>query len=193
MLSRQPAMEPTVGFLTVIEKDGAGWLGGYLVLNQRARPVEFHCTAPIKPNRAQEILYGPTLRPFVYGEQIGTTLIQKAKSKPQLIFTDTAPAMSARDLIKTPMGLVGLPTAKQPSEPGDINTSHRLDGAHSTTLSEPHWVYVQLGENEITLQPQHADDQALIVRHWTEMELQLDLSEPFERVHQALAEAYQDA
>ena len=86
MLSSQSRSEPTVGFLTIVENDDVGWLGGYLVLDRRARPVEFHCTVPIRPNRAQEILYGPTLRPFLYGEQIGTTLIQKAKSKTQLIF-----------------------------------------------------------------------------------------------------------
>ena len=65
---------PTIGFLTVVEHQETGLTGGYLVLNTLGRPVEFHCTAPLKTNRAQEILYGPTLRPFLYGEQIGQTL-----------------------------------------------------------------------------------------------------------------------
>ena len=53
--------KPALGFLTVVEHPQHGLFGGYLLLNHGGRPLEFHCTAPIKPNRAQEILYGPTL------------------------------------------------------------------------------------------------------------------------------------
>jgi hypothetical protein len=66
-----------IGFLTVVEHDLHGLFGGYLLLNETGRPLEFHCTAPVKPNRAQQILYGPTLKPFLYGEQIGATLVNK--------------------------------------------------------------------------------------------------------------------
>ena len=52
-----------------------------VLLNAAGRPLEFHCTAPIKPNRAQEILYGPTLESFLYGEQIGQTLIGQSNFK----------------------------------------------------------------------------------------------------------------
>ena len=61
---------PTVGFLTVQSFADVGLIGGYLLLNPLGRPLEFHCTAPVRPNRAQEILYGPTLAPYLYGEQI---------------------------------------------------------------------------------------------------------------------------
>ena len=63
--------QPALGFLTVLEHSQHGLMGGYLVLNISGRPLEFHCTAPIKPNRAQQILYGPTLEPYLFGEQIG--------------------------------------------------------------------------------------------------------------------------
>ena len=42
-----------------------------MLLNLAGRPLEFHCTAPVKPNRVQQILYGPSLQPYLYGEQIG--------------------------------------------------------------------------------------------------------------------------
>ena len=73
----------SLGFLTVIENDDLGLLGGYLLLNAAGRPLEFHCTAPVKPSRTQEILYGPTLKPFLYGEQIGQTLLTKSKLTPR--------------------------------------------------------------------------------------------------------------
>ena len=61
---------PAIGFLTVVTIPDQGLVGGYLVLNAAARPLEFHCTTPVRANRAQEILYGPTLRPYLFGEQI---------------------------------------------------------------------------------------------------------------------------
>ena len=85
-----------LGFLTVVEHQQYGLFGGYLLLNPAGRPLEFHCTAPIKPNRAQQILYGPTLESFLYGEQIGRTLLEKAKIEPSLVCTDRQPALAAR-------------------------------------------------------------------------------------------------
>ena len=63
--------KPALGFLTVIEHPQYGLFGGYLVLNTAGRPLEFHCTAPIKPNRAQQILYGPTLESFFTASRSG--------------------------------------------------------------------------------------------------------------------------
>ena len=58
-----------LGFLTVIECARDGFVGGLLILNQLGRPLEFHCSVPVRPNRAQEILYGPTLCGFLCGER----------------------------------------------------------------------------------------------------------------------------
>src|SRR5512137_623050 len=81
----------TIGFLTICERPELGIVGGYLVLNTAGRPLEFHCTVPVRPSRAQEILYGPTLKPFLYGEQIGRALIAKAVSQPLFVCTDVEP------------------------------------------------------------------------------------------------------
>src|SRR5688572_19430758 len=95
-----------LGFLTVIEQAELGLLGGYLVLNAAGRPLEFHCTAPVKPNRAQEILYGTTLQPFLYGEQIGQTLLARSKATPIVVCTDSEPVLAARDFTHVPLVLV---------------------------------------------------------------------------------------
>ena len=77
---------PSLGFLTVLDYGQEGLFGGYLTLNLSGRPLEFHCTAPIKPNRAQEILYGPTLQSYLYGEQIGRTLLGEATTVVPLVW-----------------------------------------------------------------------------------------------------------
>ncbi|MGW8256618.1 MAG: hypothetical protein ACWGMZ_03940, partial [Thermoguttaceae bacterium] len=68
MTDHELKTKTALGFLTIIQHEQHGLFGGYLLLNTSGRPLEFHCTAPIKPNRAQEILYGPTLESFLYGE-----------------------------------------------------------------------------------------------------------------------------
>ncbi len=99
-------LKPALGFLTVISDPQAGFFGGYLVLNWAGRPLEFHCTAPIKPNRAQQILYGPTLEPYLYGEQIGRALVRKTQHAPSLICTDVPAALALRPYVEWPVVLV---------------------------------------------------------------------------------------
>ncbi len=104
-------MSPTrpqtaLGFLTVRNNEESGLIGGYLLLNEVGRPLEFHCTAPVKPNRAQQILFGPTLEPFLYGEQIGQTLLLKGSVEPLAVYTDVEAALSVRDFVSTPVALV---------------------------------------------------------------------------------------
>src|SRR6266436_3036219 len=110
--------QSALGFLTVLEHAQHGLMGGYLVLNAAGRPLEFHCTAPIKPNRAQEILYGPTLEPFLYGEQIGRTLVEKSAVEVQLFCTDLAAVLAVREHVSPPVALVLPPEGT--SVPGDV-------------------------------------------------------------------------
>ena len=110
--------KPTLGFLTVLEHAQHGLFGGYLVLNTAGRPLEFHCTAPIKPNRAQQILYGPTLESFLFGEQIGQTLLAKSRNEPLLVCTDREPVLAVREHVALPVALV-LPGEQD--LPGDVD------------------------------------------------------------------------
>jgi len=75
-------------------------------------PLEFHCTAPVKPNRAQQILYGPTLEPYLFGEQIGQSLLSKAAVEPEVICTDRPPALASG----VPRGSVALVLSGMRSE-----------------------------------------------------------------------------
>ncbi len=51
----------SLGFISVRHHAEHGYFGGYLIVNSLGRPLEFHCTLPVKPSRAQELLYGATL------------------------------------------------------------------------------------------------------------------------------------
>ena len=81
-------------FVTVLENPGHGYSGGLLMLNALGRPLEFHCTTPVKPSRAHEILYGHTLKSHLFGERLCQALIEKATRRPDLILTDLGDVMS---------------------------------------------------------------------------------------------------
>lgn len=164
--SRTPA---ALGFLTVTEHAELGLFGGYLVLNAAGRPLEFHCTSPVKPNRAQEILYGPTLRPYLFGEQIGQTLIAKAKNEVALVCTDLAACLAAREFSERPLLLI------QAKENAD----------HEVVLGSR----FKLGKNELaTATNFNADEQAAREFH-AQLHEAIDLLEPFVRIREALEEA----
>lgn len=182
---------PTLGFLTVVENPDHGLFGGLLVLNVAGRPLEFHCTAPVKPNRAQEILYGDTLRPYLFGEQIGGTLLKKLKKQPALVCTDSEPVLAARSTTTSPLVLVDPDGAESESSSGETTTA-RIDrphdtaaprglmkfraGSHALAVAKP---FEQDRDKALGVYNQHCDD--------------LDLSEPFARIREAIEEAQRAA
>lgn len=160
-----------IGFLSIFERPEVGIVGGYLVVTPQGRPLEFHCSAPMLPNRAQEILYGPTLRPFLFGEIIGDSLIKNAKLSVDAVFIDQWEALSLRESIKSPLSVVlentaGAVIGKQ-SEFGDktIATAIGWDADLDS-------IQTLLRDDGMTL---------------------TDLTEPFERVQAAIKEAHQMA
>lgn len=155
-----------LGFLTAIETS-AGYVGGLLVTSHQGRPLEFQCTAPVKPNRTQEILYGPTLRPFILGDLIGQTLLEKAGVKPQLVLTEEPVLLALRDCVSMPVACV---------EGGRDDASG--DGEA-----------IMLGRQRLRFHTAHSDDRNVIDAHGKLIPQDADLQEPFERVREALREA----
>jgi len=185
-----------LGFLTVIEDPRHGLFGGFLVLDVAGRPLEFHCTAPVKPNRAQQILYGPTLEPYLFGEQIGRTLLGKAATEPLLVCTDCQAAMAVRDHVRVPVALVLTPPETGAAESGPIfgdslaeesgTIARRVDGPHAR---DPSLAGFRLGRNRLAISVDSPDDRQLIERRLGKLADSFDLSEPFQRIRRAIEEA----
>lgn len=184
-----------IGFYTVTDCAEIGIVGGLLILNTTGRPLEFHCTAPLKPNRAQEILYGPTLRSFLYGEQIGAVLASKAKSPPLFLCTDHPAAMSLREALSQPLLLVTAPEPPRSEPPPDTpQRTLRFDSPAPTPGPHlPRLVDFSLGNQAVAVLETHAADQAVVEEQWQQFPGALDLREPFGRIREALAEAQRGA
>ncbi len=192
MTAFDASSERLLGFLTVVEDRKHGLFGGYLVLNRAGRPLEFHCTAPIRPNRAQEILYGPTLRPYLYGEQIGRTLLEQGRNTTAAVLTDCEPMLAVSEFISLPVILVGggnaevQPAADQGAENRN-GQKWRLDPAQT---AEPNLRFFETGGQRFAIRRERAsqEDEAVVQQIGT-VAASLDLSEPFDRIRAAIDEA----
>jgi len=174
-MSQAPSgAEPAAGFLTVVDSPVQGLLGGYLILNALGRPLEFHCTAPIKPNRAQEILYGATLLPFIYGEQIGQTLVRATQLKVPLIVAELTPMLAAAELVKEPVVLLLPNGAGQGSVP--VGTL-LLEAAGARWALPAH----------------RQSDRTMVLEAMTRLGDSFDWPEPFGRIRDAIGEAQRAA
>jgi hypothetical protein len=173
-----------IGFLTVVRHEPHGLFGGYLLLNRNGRPLEFHCTAPVKPNRAQEILYGTTLESYLYGEAIGATLTAKSSASIDFLCVDVPAALAVRDFVDAPVALV-LPE----SEPApDDQPLFRVDGPHAGGLAR-----FRLGRYASAVSKRHAADEALLLERSAQLADHFDLAEPFARIRGAIDEARRGA
>jgi hypothetical protein len=163
------AARPQFGYMTVVEDPEYGYFGGYLIVCHAGRPLEFHCTAPVRPSRAQVILYGGTLRPYLLGEQIGGTLFRKAKLTPQLLIADCP------ELICFATGHEVLLTVMSPS----ANADPPRDESTVFSLNGYRFEVTRGGRAECEL----------VERLLGILAVSIDPSEPFERIRLAISEA----
>ena len=167
-----------LGFITVRHHSEHGYFGGYLILNQLGRPLEFHCTLPVKPSRAQSLLYGPTLDDFICGEQIAKALVAKAKLKPRLLLTDCSAVLAFEHVGDEPMALIDASGNAE-------NESHLRRPHVSAELKR-----IGSGDLRCGITAASAVTSELLREIAAELAPNFDLTEPFQRIAEALLEAH---
>jgi len=192
MSNETPNQETTFGYLSVINSPEHGYFGGYLIVGPLGRPLEFHCTAPVRPSRAQQILYGPTLEPFLLGEQIAGAMLDAAKLKPQLILTNCEATFHVRSRLSSPMLLLSATADGAAAAAGSTDdkalgasTAGRFD---SDTNSGPHESFTVEGFTFL-LPIGFESDRDQAKRLLNGLVRQFDLAEPFGRIEEAIREA----
>lgn len=169
-----------IGFYSAATYEPYGLFGGLLLLDKNGRPREFHCTAPVKANRAQEILYGATLPSYLYGEAIGQALLAKASTQPDWLCVDSAAALAVREFSDAPTVLV-VP----PIQPGaGSEPLFRVDAAHDALLRP-----FSVGRHRLAVHRRFTDDEAKLATHLAALPEHFDLLEPFARIRGAIEEA----
>jgi hypothetical protein len=191
MLRRSASTEKSFGYLTTVETGEFGYFGGYLIVSSLGRPLEFHCTAPIQPSRAQRILYGPTLASYLLGEQICGALSGVAKLTPELILTDCDVALHARNRFAVPMALVTAVELMK-SVDGLNQTAHEASGAthHAAAVPIQQVLGVfTIGPNQFRLPDGYEGEQHTVEEAVALLAQRVELTEPFGRIREAIDEA----
>jgi hypothetical protein len=195
MTQESPEHEPTFGYLSAVETAEHGYFGGYLIVSAIGRPLEFHCTAPVLPSRAQQILYGPALHPYLIGDQIGGTLLDAAKHAPRVILTNQGDMVGLRARSRVPLVLLleafGVHQNTQTSLPaqGDNNAA---SGQSAVATHEEHrsWGHPFLVRSQrLQLPLGYESDQETVVALLTILSERVELLEPFDRIYEAIREA----
>jgi hypothetical protein len=156
-----PAAPGNFGFLTYMQ-ESTGTSGGYLIVNQWGRPLEFRLSSAVQPNRVQQILYGDALPAFLHGELIGKTLVEKSTTPVKAIITDQYHALDLRLRVDLPIAWHSLSVGP----PTNVLSIDRNLHLHSDF-------------------PQDADAFREILTHLSA----IDFAEPFQRVREAMSEA----
>jgi hypothetical protein len=171
----------SLGFVSVRHRLDQGYFGGYLLVNSVARPLEFHCTVPVQPTRAQSILFGPTIEEFLCGEQIARALLSRAKVQPQVVLVDAPAVLCVRQWIDMPiLWITGASTS---------NVDHGFNYPNFQRNS-PEYAQKPHGPYSFACLDSYRSDLDLIDWMVESNAMELDLKEPFERIVEALAEAH---
>jgi len=159
-----------LGFLTILH-DSLGYSGGYLLTNAWGRPLEFRLTTTVQPNKVQQLLYGPTLRPYVCADLLGKALVEKANAPPTLLLTDCDAVLELRLQVEFPVAWLAP-----------------LDHPQTVVLENAGALVVKTPSHALLCSGRHTGDVARVttILHAANP---VDLAEPFHRVREALAEA----
>ena len=158
----------------IVEIDGLGYCGGLLVLTSKGRPLEFHCTAPVSTNRAQTILYGKTLNGFLFYDQIGKALCEKAKYPMDILVVSQVELADLTSEIGNPVVVVDRENPRPELVSPDANETNQ-----GVKIFQP-----ATRSDGKTTSPIHTKS---LIAEFTET---VPLAEPFERIELAIKEAH---
>jgi hypothetical protein len=137
--------------------------GGILTTDIQTRPYEFRITSPIKPTQMQQILYGTSLKDYVYGELICAPLVKATKEKLSMVLAREPYILAMRPLVPVPVILI-----RQDSKSADERIKPVNFSSHKNYQNELSFAQTIL----------------------TPVMQTVDLVEPFDRLKLALNEAH---
>lgn len=163
-----------LGYLVVSEINKLGFCGGLLLVTNTGRPIEFHCTAPVVANRAQQILYGATLKEFLVCDQIGISLLDKLKHKPDAILIQERQLSELATQVDFPVVLVDQQTPAPDAQ----------------EVTADHGQSLEIADQRFEIFGSNTDRAEQVIRAFAE---NLPITEPFERIREAINEAHSEA
>lgn len=172
----QDGNSKAIAFLGYREFDGGGaYRGAVLVIDEWGKPIEFRCTAPVRPTTLQRTLYGNSLLPHILTELIGAPLLAALREPPHLILLSSDDFMAVRHKVSVPVFKVTRPAGEVKQDAPATSKPLLLQSASGKFVPVevlPHWKFVPDldASNELLRE---------LFGRW-------DLTEPFQRLTEGL-------
>lgn len=117
-----------LAFMDILNFEDGSMRAGLLITNLATHPYEFRTTNSIKPTTFQQLLYGVTLKDYLYGELIGLPLVRSVKEKIDILLVREKKLLSIRPSVAFPILML--------YQEGNVTQGHTL----STVVHEeyPH-------------------------------------------------------
>lgn len=160
--------------------DGEAIRGAILATDEWGKPLEFRCTAPVRPTQLQRTLYGTSLLPHVLTELIGKPLFNSLKEKPQLVLINEAAYFDVRHKIDLPVIRIKKVNEARGNENGKSKSLliQSASGKFESLDIAPHWNF--------------ATDLDAVSQRLTELFGRWDLKEPFDRLREGLQYVHEE-
>src|SRR6056297_2191987 len=100
----------SLGYLNVTRTTDNDYVGGIMVTDPYAIPVEFKYSEPIKPTGLQKILYGNSIEKYLLVDVIAKKLLQNIEEKPKFILIEDTRLLDIQ--FKMPIIYISMPTKK---------------------------------------------------------------------------------
>ncbi len=175
----QPAdsTQTAIAFLGFREFDnGETYRGAILVTDEWSKPIEFRCTAPIRPTQLQRTLYGKSLLPHVLTELIALPLISSVREKAQFYVIADDAYFDVRQKVSVPVirvaRLNGAKSKQEDQPKSRLQTLQSASGKFAQVEIEAHWKF----EGDLDSCGDRLRD---LFARW-------DLVEPFQRLAEGL-------
>lgn len=168
-----------IAYLGYMEFDNGGsYRGAILVTDDWGKPLEFRCTAPVKPTSVQRTLYGSTLMPHVLVELIAKPLMDSLNEEPVAVLVSYETFLDLRHKVDVPVVQIrrqgtGVKVTAASDEEGNQNiVMDSESGKFAPIIVEAHWKF-----------PDDTNSCASLLK---ELFGRWDVVEPFERLHKGL-------
>ncbi len=168
----------TFAFFSIARfEDGKAIRGAMLVTDENSKPLEFRCTAPLRPSKLQSILYGGALDKHMYVDLIGVPLLKGIKENATHVVVNDSVLLGMRPSVEIPVVLVQRDAA--------LDVSDGEDGP--SVLDAPGGRYDPV---IVSVHPDHEHERQECREAIGKLFGKCDICEPFERIALALEEVH---
>lgn len=154
------------------------YIGGIMITDASAIPLEFKYTEPIKPTRIHQIIYGKVLPKYISDEVIRKNLLKEIKNVPAFYFVGEPDMVGEDTAAKVPLVAVQKTSLPGLNAIGDVQRVRDKEIlVQSGTSTNPLRLVFYTAEPDVQEKVLNA------VRSFID---KLDVLEPFNRVENAL-------